>query len=1093
MLRRARRLAWAVTASCLMACGVSTPQLDAVDTALHNRAVGLMGQYRNEDARLILQDLVERHPTHADLRTDLAIAMLNRQQDGDEERALAIAEQAIQLDTGTLRPRYVAGLAELYLGRLEQAAPRLRAVAEADPDDAHAAYFAGQALAQMGDEQTALALYKRALATDPYQRSAYYAAAQLLRKHGAAEEARSLLADYQALQGNPRAHLAEFRYTRMGAKATMAALPAVGSPRPMPRPEGPLFAEVEYLQSLASGSGSWRMSSADIDADGMQDLFISNDGQAWLLRGTDEGYRIQAEHPLGALDGVHAAAWGDHDNDGLLDVALCRADRPPELRSASTRWGMATSLPDVPQVTPCKDAQWLDIDHDGDIDLAVLGADGSSEIFGNNLNGSFRRLSAQEGAAALSLPRARGWMAGDLDADRDLDLLAWQVDGGLQVMENDRLWQFHARPLPTRKGTQAVTLADPAATGRPIAIAIDDQGRLAQLDPQRGSWTPIGNSMLGGSSKQLVTQDFDGDGAIDLLVHDSYGLEIWRFAAGGKLDLMRSESLSLHALIVVHESSDRGPSLLGVSGDGASSRIVRWSPGPGRHRFLSLLPGGRSGESEGMRSNASGLGTRVVLRRGDRYSVEEFLDRASTPGQSLQPMVLGLGDADAADFVELQWSDGVLQTELDLAAGTTHPIAETQRQLASCPVLFAWNGERFAFVSDLLGVGGIGFLLAPGEYAPPRPWEFFRLPDDLLQSDGALLRLQIAEPMEEVAYLDQVRLHVYDLPPGWNLTLDERMGTGAPAPTGEALYYQDDELIEFSAARTAREHDVLESLRVADGQAVDPGPVDPRFLGRLEQDLELELELPGDRRLEADSAYALLARGWVEYPYSQTLFAAWQAGADYRPFSLDTQDAQGWRTVHPTFGYPAGMPREMALPLPRGVEASNRLRLRGNLEVYWDRLAMIRTHDAPAEATHRIATLAAATVRRIGFPKRAQMAQKRPDYDHADRSPFWDTRYPEGEYSAFGVSTALVASHDDAFAIIGPGDALELAFDAPAAAPAGWRRIYVLESRGYAKDMDLYTGEGGTISPLPRTPGIESTAEAKALHEHHNQRFQAGF
>ncbi|MEZ5455042.1 MAG: tetratricopeptide repeat protein [Lysobacteraceae bacterium] len=133
------------------------------DVAQHNRAVGLMGQYRNEDARQLLSDLVDRHPTSVVLRTDLAIATLNRQQDGDEEHALGIAEQALAMDSGAIRPRYVAGLAELYLGRVEAAAPRLRAVTDADPKDGHAAYFAAQALAQLGDDESALTLYQRGL------------------------------------------------------------------------------------------------------------------------------------------------------------------------------------------------------------------------------------------------------------------------------------------------------------------------------------------------------------------------------------------------------------------------------------------------------------------------------------------------------------------------------------------------------------------------------------------------------------------------------------------------------------------------------------------------------------------------------------------------------------------------------------------------------------------------------------------------------------------------------------------------------------------------------------------------------------------
>ena len=64
----------------------------------------------------------------------------------------------------------------------------------------------------------------------------------------------------------------------------------------------------------------------------------------------------------------------------------------------------------------------------------------------------------------------------------------------------------------------------------------------------------------------------------------------------------------------------------------------------------------------------------------------------------------------------------MMQTEMQLSAGQQHKISEIQRQVSSCPVLFAWDGNKFAFVTDVLGVGGIGFNLARGNYATPRPW-----------------------------------------------------------------------------------------------------------------------------------------------------------------------------------------------------------------------------------------------------------------------------------------------------------------------------------------------------------------------------------
>ena len=102
-------------------------------------------------------------------------------------------------------------------------------------------------------------------------------------------------------------------------------------------------------------------------------------------------------------------------------------------------------------------------------------------------------------------------------------------------------------------------------------------------------------------------------------------------------------------------------------------------------------------------------------------------------------------------------------------------------------MLFAWDGERYAFVTDLLGVGGIGYAVGPGEYAEPRPWENLLLPRGRCCSRATdALELKLGEPMEEACYLDAARLVAYDLPPGWQLVLDERMGIAGPEPTGRA-------------------------------------------------------------------------------------------------------------------------------------------------------------------------------------------------------------------------------------------------------------------------------------------------------------------
>jgi hypothetical protein len=529
----------------------------------------------------------------------------------------------------------------------------------------------------------------------------------------------------------------------------------------------------------------------------------------------------------------------------------------------------------------------------------------------------------------------------------------------------------------------------------------------------------------------------------------------------------------------------RGPALVAVS---AGAPPVILPAGPGRHDFAAIALTGKEDAGQSMRSNASGLGAHLTVRAGSNWTLLNTLPAESGPGQSLQPVAIGLGGKRKIDFVAIDWSDGLFQSEIDLAAGLLHRIPETQRQVSSCPVLFAWNGERFEFVSDLLGVGGMGYLVAPGEYAPPRPWENFLLPDQLLVPRRGQYEIRLGEPMEEACYLDAAALVAYDLPPGWHVTLDERMQIAGPAPTGEPRFYRSVLLPE--RALNDRGQDVTSAVTAADLEAAPVGTLDHRFIGRLEHDHVLTVEFA--RPLDSGPGEPMLiADGWIEYPYSQTMFAAWQAGATYRAPTIEARTDDGrWVVLLEQFGYPAGMPRQMSVPLAGLPSGCTALRITTNQEVYWDRLVIAWAEPCP-EARRLPLDLVRADVRRSGFARRTTGPQRQPHYDYERRSPVWDTRHQQGLYTSFGEATDLVRAPDDGLVVFGPGEEVGLVYVVPGQSlPDGWTRRFVLETAGWCKDMDLYTRDGETVGPLPAA--ADPPGRGRDLHDRYNTRFESG-
>ena len=1088
-----------VGAGCQRPAPPAAPVRDAGFVAAVNHGVAQMGQYDFPAAVDTFAALAASHPDEAGVVLDLALARINRQRDGDAaeaERALGriVGDAAV----GT-RAQYALGLLRLYAGRDAEAASLLDAVAAAAPRDPYPSYFAGQArLGSAPDE--AVARFDRAQAIDPLLRSAYYGAFQALQRLGRTAEAQARLERFQALERDPRAQMAEFKYTRMGPLAmavTLDATPARNAP-PVPLAQGMAFTDAVVLAQPPEAGRAWRTAApgaitvADLDGNGDVDLFLANavagDAPNAVFMRDGDASTLNAAHPLSRVRGVRSALWGDIDDDGLVDVALLGNGTTSIWRQAPAgRWrdvttAMRASTPGIDAV----DGALFDADHDGDLDLWLVNGRGANELLNNNGDGTLRRIAAQAGLAADPRP-SRGVAVADLDGDRDHDLVVLKTSPPHQVFRNDRVWRYEPSPGFERFAAaelDAVVAADSDADGQVELYTAGPRGLERWQPDGGGTWNAaaLGPAEPTGRGP-LAIADVDGDGVLDLLAGSDRGWAAWSTTAPGAGPIFDQASSGVTAWAVVLRDPARGPSVFGLS----TSGLLEWLPGRERPPYLSIAPSGREIASDQRRSNTSGIGTRVAVRAGSRWTAVDTVRTASGPGQSLQPVSIGLGGSGGtgADFVSLVWSDGILQTEIDLAGGRLHRIEETQRQLSSCPVLFAFDGTGFRFVTDILGVGGIGFLERPGVYSAPHPHERVLLPHGSVSVRDGRYALVIGEPMEEVAYLDRAAVAVYDLPPGWQMTLDERKAITGPVPTGTPIFYRDERLP--SRVTNDRGDDVTASTAAADRIAAPPGAVDPRFIGRTAAHaVTLEFDTPV---ADGPGSPVLMIDGWVEYPYAQTVFAAWQADAPYLAPTLEARDRGGrWHVVAREFGYPAGMPRRMSFPLAGLPPETRALRLSTTQEIYWDRLAVIYS-ETPPDIAIRPAPLAAATLRQSGFARRTTGPQRAPHYDYDRRAPLLDTRHPRGWYSRLGPVLPLVERDDDAVAILGPGEDILLEFTAPAdPPPVGWTRHVVLDTKGWCKDMDLFTKDGETVAPLPGT----DSAERRALHATFNTRYEGG-
>ena len=183
---------------------------------------------------------------------------------------------------------------------------------------------------------------------------------------------------------------------------------------------------------------------------------------------------------------------------------------------------------------------------------------------------------------------------------------------------------------------------------------------------------------------------------------------------------LRAETPAVVGITAVDLVGDPLPDVLILRRPGEKPALAR-NAGNGNHWLAIRLGGYWRVKPELMRTNSHGIGTRLTLEGQGLFVPYDHTTPDSGLGQSIAPVVLGLGAREQADLVHLRWPDGVMQCELNQVGDQQVDLAENNRKTGSCPVLFTWNGRRFVCIGDFLGGGGMGYLVAPGSWRQPRP------------------------------------------------------------------------------------------------------------------------------------------------------------------------------------------------------------------------------------------------------------------------------------------------------------------------------------------------------------------------------------
>lgn len=1078
-----------VSLSCLFLCAVLTGESQVSQRAesairLNNLGVAYMNQQNMEKAEKTFDEAYRTDPKLLTARLNQGIAFLNMQKLAEAKQAL---QDIVKQDPADAAAWYNLGLVARSGTDVKETIADFEHVLKLDPSDADTHYLLGSGYLQENNYADAILQFKQALQENPLHASAVFALARALRRTGQTDAAKRDFQRFERITNEKIGSPMAVAYGEMGHYSVARSIhdnsPQTGPMIPVHFVDQPIGTNLrqhsETADQVRSGGGGCMF---DIDGDGRMDLITLDEGD----------HAIHAFHNLGdgrfeempahstGLD-VHgtgiACTAGDFDNDGFTDLAVSMSDRVILFRNLGNgKFSDVTQSVGIKPTNQPAGLTFVDYDHDGDLDLFVTGkaATGSARpntLWRNNGNKTFTDWTEPTGLDGKGT--TTNAILSDLNNDRAVDLVVTGSGDAPTFFRNPREGRFPASPLYKDAGlpsTSGIYVCDfnkdgwmdvaVTHTGAPgITLWRNVDGKRFERVP-----LPITDATRGWG---LTALDIDNDGWIDLavLVETARGPELRilrNLGAQGFQDVTAKVGLA-------HLKLDHPRSLLAadIDHDGDTDLIVtelHRSPvllrndGGNRNHWVRLT-------FKGLADNKSAIGTKVQIFAGNLWQKWEIAGAAGYMGQGSPEILAGLGSETHVDIVRMLWPTGVPQDELNIAADKPNSIGEIDRRGSSCPVLFAWDGEKYQFVSDVIGAAVIGHWTSPTSTNTADPDEWIKVDGKLLQPRNGYLSLRFGEPMEEVNFIDQFRLVAIDHPEGTDVYPNERFLSTPPFPREKVIVTS--AAHPLVAAWNDHGRDVSTPLLQRDHHYVRDFTNLP-FAGFVNMHT-LTMDIG---RWSPKNPLHLLLHGYIEYFSASSMYAARQAGLEPVPPYLEAQMPDGsWKRILNDMGFPAGLPRTITVDLtdklPPGV---HRLRMVTNLQIYWDQISVDNGPDASNRIRQTELPLALSTLKFRGYPQ--QLEGKTPGdltyrYDRISKTgPFARQR---GEYTHYGNVTPLLKNIDDRYVIFGSGEDIDAEFSAAPlpSLPAHWKRDYFFYANGFVKDMDFYEASPFSVNKMP--------------------------
>lgn len=1026
-------------------------------------------------------------PHDADLHLNLANCQLLA---GAAPEAIREVDEVLKLEPNSAAAYFVKGAAYLRLSNWEEAAKALENTTKLDPGETATFFQMGRARMGLKQWDAAISAFKEGLKMDPnhLHTAAHYLLAQALLNAGRQEEAQQELQQHQAALdgGGPAINEATFERS----KFTQARVPFTLE---QPAREG---IQIHFMDATKDVLGpvaqnfSGPLGVIDVNHTGWNSLFVTEPGQGFRLLWNSNGtfYPHPQAAPLQVSPGAtyFKMLVGDLQNDRFEDVIVL-GDQGSHLFQFATN-GQITDVSSLSRLSGLKaiDGTLMDLDFTGKLDLLAVTGDGQVQLYRQAGPLLFTNITARSGIPA-ALHNAQAVLIEDWNRDQIMDVIAGRREMPALLLEKERGGPLVPRELTNWVGGSAICTGDFDNDLRPdLAVLSADKISVCFNGGSRQE-IPV---TQGTGLRKLVAFDYDNDGWLDLwAVGDK--IRVWRNLGLGGFQ----EQTAQLGLDQFDGGAVSDMAWADFDRDCDSDVIVALSNGG--LRYLRNDGGNRHAQVKvrlfGTRSNASGIGCKVEIEAGGLRLVRTV--------QRL-PVEVGVANYQKLDSFLVHWFNWP-QGSAEVPFNCQEPLfaLELSIQEGSCPYLYAWDGEHFRFVTDILGAAPLGLPMAERRYIESDPEELVWIGNEqTFPAKGAKYQIQITEELREVLYLDEAKLVVVDHAPDVEVQSTDKLLPRKPFPKGTLMSLHHEHRLRRAERLDGQE--VTAALSSLDGRRVSPVPRIPQLRG-LAEPHGLVLDFGP---LDVRQPLVLVMNGWLRFGGGMANIAAAQDPSLPFPFpALEAEVAPGaWKAVDVTVGAPAGKTKTIVVDLEGKLEAgTGRLRLTEAFEIHWDRIALMEKNpNAQTKATFIAPSDADLHFR--GFSSLQNLPADcplTPDYDRVSPHGYWAIT-PGGWCTRYGDVSELIAVRDEGLLLMNGGDELTLSFAVSAlpSKPAGYVREFFLYADGWDKDADFHVASGRRVEPLPfhglddQKYGLEKRPPfpSDALHRKYNTRWVEG-